>query len=91
MRANRASETLPRVIVQAVAASDRRKYALQEPLQDNLRIALEALIGRLPAVGTWLAPPGVEILHKLVVLILLFVSVLDDQVKRIALLQIWSW
>ena len=63
-----------------MAASDRRKYALQEPLQDNLQIALEAIIERMPAVAAWLAPPGVQILQKLVVLILLFVSVLADQV-----------
>ena len=64
-----------------MSASDQRKYDAQEPLQDNVLIALEAVIQRAPAVGRWLAEPGVEILQKLVALILLFVSVLGDQVR----------
>ena len=70
-----------RSVHRAVSASDLRKHDAQEPLQDNVLIALEALIRRAPAVGRWLAEPGVEILQKLVALIALFVSVLGDQVR----------
>ncbi len=72
-----------------MSATDLRKYDAQEPLQDNVLIALEAVIARAPAVGRWLEQPGVEILHKLTALILLFVSVLGDQVMQL-LAGLWQ-